>query len=252
MEGVILRKPLIGITCNTLPADGNVMPGMIRTFVNSDYISSVERAGGVPLLLPPVAGYESALAQLAAVDGLILTGGPDVDPRLYGEEPLAQLGTVNHERDRYELLVVIAAEELEKPTLGICRGLQILNVACGGSLHQEISLIEGCNLKHFQTSAQRSALWHTADVEPDSGLSRIVGAGRLPVNSYHHQAVKTLAPGFVITARSQDGIVEAIERPGNRFVVGVQWHPEVLAETNPSMLAQFQALVSHAANCKSG
>ena len=246
MEGVIVSKPLIGITCNSLPAEGNIMPGMIRNLVNNDYITSVELAGGVPLLLPIVFGYESALAQLSAVDGLLLTGGPDVDPWLYGEEPLAQLGTVNHARDRYELSVIKAADELKIPVLGICRGVQMLNVAAGGSLYQEISLIDGCNLKHFQTTAQRDVLWHSVTTEADSALAGIVGAGKLQVNSYHHQAVKAAAPGYVVTARSQDGVVEAIERQGSRFVVGVQWHPELLSASVPSMLALFRALVVHA------
>lgn len=219
------------------------MPGMIRTFVNTDYITSVELAGGVPLLLPIVADYDSVLRQLTAIDGLILSGGPDIDPMLYGEEPLAQIGMVNHERDRYEIMVVKAAEELKKPILGICRGVQILNVAYGGTLYQEVALIDGCNLKHFQTTAQRSAFWHSVIVEPGSRLARIIGSGKQPTNSFHHQSIKTVAPGFVVTARSTDGLIEAIESQEASFIVGVQWHPEVLAANTPSMLALFRALV---------
>ena len=241
-----MRKPLIGITCNSLPAEGNIMPGMTRNLVNTDYISSVELAGGVPLLLPLISGYDSVLSQVAAVDGLILTGGPDIDPLLYGEEPLAQIGTVNHERDRYELLVIQAADELAKPVLGICRGIQMLNVAAGGTLHQEVALIEGCKLSHFQTAAQRNILWHSVNIAPASRIAGIVGVGRQMTNSFHHQSVKAVAPGFAATAHSQDGVIEAIERPGNRFVVGVQWHPELLSASTPAMLALFRALAEQA------
>lgn len=242
-----MRKPLIGITCNMIPMEGNVMPGMTRSFVNDDYISSVVLAGGVPLLLPPVDGWESVVSQVAALDGIILSGGSDVDPALYGKEPLAPIGMVNPARDRYELLVIKAADEQEKPLLGICRGVQMLNVAAGGTLHQEVALIEGCNLKHFQATAQRSAFWHSVNVEPGSRLAGMIGAGRQPANSFHHQAVKTVAPGYVVSARSQDGVIEAIERPGERFVVGVQWHPELLAAVAAPMLALFGALVEQAA-----
>lgn len=245
-----MRRPLIGITCNSVPVEGNVMQGMIRNVLNNDYIASVELAGGAPLLLPLTGDDEAVLAQVAAVDGVLLSGGPDIDPRLFGEEPLAQLGLVNHERDRHELLVVKAAAELAKPIFGICRGVQILNVACGGTLHQEVALVDGCNLRHFQTTAQRDALWHSVDIVPGSLLAGMVGSGRQPVNSFHHQAVKAVAPGFVSAAASPDGLIEAIEQPGDRLVFGVQWHPELLAASMPAMLALFQALVASAAKAR--
>lgn len=240
------RKPIIGITCNTMPMEGTVMPGMARAVANMDYITAVTMAGGVPLLLPPVTDETVVREQVLAVDGLILSGGPDVDPLLFGEEPLEKLGTVNHYRDRHELLAVRAAEDSRKPMLGICRGIQVLNVAYGGTLYQDLSQIEGCGIKHFQTTAQRDALWHTVDLEPASALTRILGQTELRVNSYHHQALKTVAPGFNVAARAKDGVIEAVERPGDFFILGVQWHPEILAATNPAMLAIFQTFV-HAA-----
>ena len=224
------------------------MPGLTRTYVNSDYVIAVTLAGGTPLLLPPVADSAVARAQLAIVDGLLLTGGPDVDPLLYGEEPLAKLGAVNHRRDRYELELVTGAEEAKKPMLGICRGVQIINTAYGGTLYQDLSYSSDYRLNHFQSGAERDVLWHTIDIDPSSSLARIVGSASLAVNSYHHQAVKVAAPGFQVTALSKDGIIEAIERPGDHFVLGVQWHPELLAANIPAMLALFQELVRQAAS----
>ena len=239
-------KPITGVTCNTHWVDQSPMPGITRSVVNTPYITSVVKAGGVPLLLPPVADPEIVRAQVRGIDGLILTGGPDVDPLLFGEEPLAKLGTVNHPRDAYELTAIKAAEEFAKPVLGICRGAQIINVAYGGTLYQDLSYIDGCHLSHFQTVTQSDILWHTVSAEPASALARITGHRQFPVNSYHHQAVKTVAPGFSVTALSADGVVEAIEGPANQFILGVQWHPELLAESNQPALALFQALVEQA------
>ncbi|EGO64975.1 gamma-glutamyl-gamma-aminobutyrate hydrolase family protein [Acetonema longum] len=242
------RKPIIGITCSTIPMEGAVTSGIARACVNMDYITAVTLAGGVPLLLPPITDETIVREQILAIDGLILSGGPDVDPLLFGEEPLEKLGTVNHYRDRHELLAIQAAEDSRKPMLGICRGIQMLNIAYGGTLYQDLSQIEGCSIKHSQTTAQRDALWHTADLEPASALAGILGQTQLPVNSYHHQALKAVAPGFNVTARSKDGVIEAIERPGELFVLGVQWHPEILAATNPAMLALFRAFIHAASN----
>ncbi|HWR42723.1 gamma-glutamyl-gamma-aminobutyrate hydrolase family protein [Sporomusa sp.] len=242
-----MRKPVIGITCNTVLAEGTMLPGMVRAFASTDYIHAVAKAGGVPLLLPPVADPAIARSQVIAIDGLIMSGGPDVDPLLYGEEPLEKLGVVNLCRDEYELLVVKAAAELKKPMLGICRGIQIINVAYGGTLYQDVSQITGCSIKHFQTTAQREALWHTVSIEPQSVLATILGQQAIRVNSYHHQAIKNLAPGFIVTAGSKDGVIEAIELQNEHFVLGVQWHPEMLAEKSPSMLALFEKLVKAAA-----
>lgn len=239
-------KPIIGITCNTLWVEQSPMPGITRSAVNNSYITAVIKAGGVPLLLPPAADPEIVRAQVERIDGLILTGGPDVAPQLFGEEPLAKLGTVNHLRDAYEMLVIKAAEEFGKPMLGICRGVQIINVAYGGALYQDLSYIGSSHLSHFQTVTQNDVLWHTITVEPSSALARIVGHSQFAVNSYHHQSVKTVAPGFTVTALSPDGVIEAIERPGNPFILGVQWHPELLAECNQPALALFQALVREA------
>lgn len=241
-----MRKPIIGITCNTLLVDGAVQPGITRTFVNTPYIDAVALAGGIPLLLPPVTDSALIFDQVRAVDGLILSGGPDIDPLLYKEEPLTNIGTVNHARDQYELQVVQAADKLKKPLLGICRGIQMINVVYGGTLYQDLADIDGCNIKHFQSVSQFNTLWHSIDIEPTSTLAQIIGKNELAVNSYHHQALKTVAPGFTVTAYAKDRVIEAIERQGNHFILGVQWHPELLAEKYAAMLSLFQALVKQA------
>ena len=246
----ILSKPIIGITSNTNLAEGAIIPGMTRVFVSADYIDAVTIAGGIPLLLPPIANLADAREQVMAIDGLILSGGPDVDPFLYGEEPLEKLGTVNLYRDEYELMVIKLASELKKPLLGICRGIQIINVAHGGTLYQDVSHIEGSTIKHFQSVTEKDALWHTVDIDPTSLLATIINRQSLRVNSYHHQALKTVAPKFIITARSKDGVIEAIEHQGDPFILGIQWHPEMLVKKSPAMLLLFEALVKKAIHSK--
>lgn len=241
-----MNKPLIGITCNTTIIEGEVFTGRGRTFVNSDYVASIVRAGGTPLLLPPVLDEAVIKAQVESLDGFVFSGGPDVDPLLYGEEPDSQLGVVNHERDTYEKRLVQLAGELGKPMLGICRGAQIINVACGGSLYQDIVKLDACTIKHMQSSVQRDALWHSAVIEPASKLAAVLGEHKLLVNSYHHQAIKTPAPGFAVVARAQDGTVEAVEREVGPWTIGVQWHPELLSANHASMLALFETLVREA------
>lgn len=241
-----MHKPIIGITCNTTLVEGTAQPGITRTFVNTDYIEAVALAGGVPLLLPSISDPALICEQVLAIDGLILSGGPDIDPLLYGEEPLAKLETVNKNRDHYELSVIQQAAKLKKPILGICRGIQFINVAFGGTLYQDLSYIDNCTIKHSQTTTQRNDLWHSVTVKSSSKLAQIIGQNELLVNSYHHQAVKTVAPDFTIVARAKDQVIEAIERPGEHFVLGIQWHPELLAKQNAFMLSLFQTLVTKA------
>ena len=243
-----MRKPVIGITTNLAAAENTVMTGLFRAFVGADYIQSVVRAGGIPLLLPPVMDPALAYDQLAAVDGLILSGGADINPLLFGEEPIEQLGTVDDCRDRFELELARLAAELKKPVLGICRGVQVLNVAYGGTLFQDLGQIEGGCIKHSQSTTYRDSVTHTVTVEPGSALADILGAETVPVNSFHHQSLKAVAPGLYVAARSQDGVIEAVESRGEHFVLGIQWHPELLTEKYPAMLALFEALVKVAGN----
>jgi putative glutamine amidotransferase len=198
-------KPVVGITrCSRL----------------DDYVESVKRAGGEPLVLDP-AGDPSR--SLDTVDALLLTGGLDVDPALYGETP-HDTTEVDAERDRFEIPLSREAVARDMPVFAICRGVQVLNVAAGGSLVQDIPTAVTTDLQH-SIDVPKDHVAHPVRVTPGTRLASSLGASTA-VNSRHHQAVGQVAPSFVVSAVSEDGVVEAIERPGSTFCVGVQWHPE--------------------------
>lgn len=230
-------KPIIGVT-SSIKEGKTLTTGM-------DNARSVIRAGGAPVVLPSVTD-ESVIERLAeTLDGLLVTGGGDVDPTLYGDEPHPALGEVCPERDRFELAVVRRFLALDKPVFGICRGCQVLNVAAQGDLFQDIhAQADRPLLQHYQ-KAPRGHATHFVDIEAGSRLHGIVQAERLKVNSFHHQAIRRAGEGFVITARSGDGIVEAIEGGRYRFALGVQWHPENMtgAGDRPSQQL-FEAFVA--------
>ena len=233
------KRPIIGITGNF--SDGNCA-------VADGYIRSVLRAGGTPLIIPPYESEGSICNTLESVDGLLLTGGGDINPLFLNEEPLKNLGSINHRRDRQELLLVRLAADRQIPILGICRGIQIMNAALGGSLYQDIySQHSSACIKHSQ-DLDRSYASHTIEVESGSLLSRIFnGESRLPVNSFHHQAIKEAAPGFRICARAVDGIAEAMESTEYKSMLGVQWHPEcMILQGDETMLPLFYWLIGEA------
>ena len=240
-----MNKPLIGITGNIfIDAHDELFPGIHRAYVNNDYIRAVEKAGGTPLILPLIFDSEAIKDQVEAVDGILLSGGYDVHPRFYGEEPLEKLEFILQERDKHEIQIIKIAIELNKPIFGICRGLQILNVALGGSLYQDLSYIEGCYIKHVQSSL-KGATSHSVDIIKGTKLFDILGENII-TNSIHHQAVKDAAPTLEITALSKDGIVEGLEYTGDNYIVAVQWHPEMIFENYPIMLKLFERLIEEA------
>lgn len=236
-----MKKPLIGIVGNLLFDEGGMFPGYDRSYVNNDYIQSTVMAGGAPFILPVIGDYEAVKRQVETVDGIIISGGYDVDPLIYGEEPSQKQGGLCPERDQYDLMVVKAAMELKKPILGICRGMQILNAALGGTVHQDLSQVEGCYIKHNQGSRPEVGS-HSVTVEKRTRLYEILGEEVL-TNSFHHQVLKDIAPGFKVSARAKDGVVEAFEMEEG-FVIGVQWHPEMMTRKgNQIMLGLFKKLV---------
>jgi putative glutamine amidotransferase len=193
--------------------------------VSSAYLVALERAGATAVLLTPAHGEASRRELLAACDGLLLTGGEDVDPALYGQSPHPKLEPVCTIRDEMELLALEQARERGMPVLAICRGIQVLNVAFGGSLIQDLPSQRPAGLLHEQ-EAPLTDRWHDARVESSSLLGEIVGVGARPVNSYHHQAVDRVGEGLRPVAWSEDGVVEGLEAEASPWVVGVQWHPE--------------------------
>lgn len=236
-----MKKPLIGIVGNLLIDQGGMFPGYERAYVNNDYVQSVAKVGGAPIILPLISDYEEVKTQIEAVDSIIISGGYDVNPLIYGEEPVQKQGFLCPERDEYDLMVIKVAMELNKPILGICRGLQILNAALGGSMYQDLSQIEGCYIKHVQESRPEVA-GHSVEVVKGTKLYDILGE-KITTNSFHHQAVKDLAPGFKVAARAKDGVIEAIEKEDG-FVIGIQWHPEMMArKDNEVMINLFKKLV---------
>lgn len=213
--------------------------------VPTDYVEAVRRARGVPWILPlfSITGDRREPSDyLVDMDGLLLSGGVDLDPARFGEEPLPGLGSVSPERDDFELALTRYALGKGIPILAICRGIQVLNVAAGGSLYQDIESQVGGALGHYQ-KAPRWHPVHTISLSRETRLAEIIGSSRMSVNSLHHQAVRELGKGMVVAARAPDGIVEAIERPDAPFVIGVQWHPENMVKTSPPMHDLFMAFV---------
>jgi len=237
-------RPLIGIT-----ADYDGETGRFQ--VNEGYTGGIEKAGGVPAVLPPTGDFKTLEAWLGRVDGLLLTGGGDLDPVWMGEEPIEALGTIVPERDQAEIQLTRLALRKDTPILAVCRGIQVLAVAVGGSIYQDLASQKPEVLKHFQ-KAPRWYPTHAVELFPGSLLGRClkgktVTQGMLRVNSFHHQAVKEVCAPFVVTARARDGVIEAIESTTHTFVVGVQWHPEAMWDRDPAFLGLFEALVEAAA-----
>jgi putative glutamine amidotransferase len=233
--------PLIGLTTSV-----TVGASPERAYTNATYIRAVQQAGGIPVLLPPQLDLASLEALWSRLDALLLTGGGDIDPARYGEDPHSTVYEVSEARDALELTLSRRAVEDEVPVLAICRGVQVLNVALGGSLHQDIpSHVPGA-LPHSQKE-DRTRPTHAVKVMGEgTRLGAIVGSLELDVNSMHHQAIKKLGQGLREVAWAPDGVIEGLELAGDRFVVGVQWHPEELVGHDAAARNLFAALVEAA------
>lgn len=236
-----MTKPLIGILGNLFIMGEGMFPGIERAYVNNDYVEAVEKAGGVPIIIPIVNDEEVIKNQIKNVDGIILSGGYDVNPQCYGEEPQQKLGFIFPKIDKYHLKAIEYCAKFKKPLLGICRGMQILNVAYGGTLYQDLEYIEGCNIKHVQNS-KRNDPGHVVEMVEGSLLYDILGS-KVLTNSFHHQCIKKIAPGLKVTAVAKDGVIEAIESEEDVFIIGVQWHPEMMAQDSAPMLNIFKELI---------
>jgi len=233
-----INAPVIGILANLLIVDEVPFPGLERASVTYDYISAVEAAGGIPVLIPVVGAAATIRRQIALVDGVLATGGYDPDPLLWGEQPNRRIEFVFPEVDQHQIAAVRIATELGKPLLGICRGLQIINVAFGGTLYQDLSLIPDSYIQHYQKSP-KYAHGHTVTLVKDSALAGIFETDVIATNSFHHLAIKDVAPGFTMSAYAPDGVIEGIERTVGSPVLAVQWHPEMMYAKHPEMLRVF-------------
>ncbi|MBA2712135.1 MAG: gamma-glutamyl-gamma-aminobutyrate hydrolase family protein [Rubrobacteraceae bacterium] len=231
------RRPTIGVTAATESVSYGAWSAVPAVVSPASYVRAVQRAGGRPvLLLPDPEDAEDPAGVLDIIDALIVTGGGDVDSSLYGQEPHPETSSVREERDAYELALVRAAIGRGMPTLGICRGMQVLNIAYGGGIEQHLPDVVG-HEDHRHTPGAFAD--HEVDLETGSLAARAVGAERAPVKSHHHQGVREIGEGLVVTGRSDDDTVEALEDPSCPFVLGVLWHPE---EDEKSQL--IKALVS--------
>jgi putative glutamine amidotransferase len=240
-------KPLIGVTPDFNAGDRKEWGGREPTyFLRARYIRAIEELGGIPIVLPLVAGLSNRRRLLAGVNGLLLTGsGPDLSPTLYGERQRYKFRVMSERRATFELAMSQLAGAGDVPVLGICGGMQAMNVALGGSLYQDIPSQFPTHLEHRQrTPATR--LSHAVTVTSGSLLRRIVRTVTMRVNSSHHQSVKEVAPSLIASALAPDGVVEAIESPAHRFFLGIQWHPEFLFEQHRLHRRLFEAFLQAA------
>jgi putative glutamine amidotransferase len=218
-----------------------------RTGLNSAYVRSVLAAGGVPIMLSPLMGPSYAARALDGVDGLVLTGGEDMDPAWYHADPHPRTNPPSRERDLFELGLFAAARQREVPILGICRGIQVVNVALGGTLWQDLPSERPGAVDHYPEAA-RSERTHLVRLQPGSLTASALGGNEVRVNSFHHQAVRDLAPKLVATGWTEDGLIEAVESlPGQPWLLAVQWHPEEMHnEVRSPDRGLFRALVERA------
>jgi putative glutamine amidotransferase len=243
-----MTAPIIGVTTSSEVTS----KGVARAFLNASYIRAVERAGGVPLLLTPYHSPDALKRFAEQVDGLLLTGGGDIDPVRFGEQTHPKTDLISPERDVLELeRVTRQAIDSGLPLLAICRGLQVVNVALGGSLHQHVPDVFGESIAHSQPGG-RSDRTHDVAIEAGSLLARVSRAEQVRVNSFHHQAINVLGDGLKPVAWSDDKVIEGVEMPGARgFMLAVQWHPEELVEVDPAAARLFETLVAEAAKRRS-
>mgnify|MGYP003291221111 CR=1 FL=1 len=226
------RRPIIGITANYSDIDATV---------RDRYYKQIISAGGVPVIIPPVADAAIITDTLDKVDGILLTGGGDYNPLWCGEEPSPKLHNINRERDAAELMLTRLAYNRQIPMLGICRGIQIMNVLEGGTLYQDIPTERLDAVKHSM-QAPYDRIVHEVFIEPDTPLYDLYGS-RLMVNSCHHQAVCEIGSRLCVMAKSPDSIIEALYRPDKRFVQAVQWHPEMIFEKDPTAVSIVKSFV---------
>jgi putative glutamine amidotransferase len=235
------RPPLIGLTMSI-----TVKKKPERVYLNTAYIQAVQQAGGVPVPLPPYLDGGARRQLFRTLDGVLLTGGADVDPRRFKEDPHPTVYDVSVERDELEIRLVEHSIDRAVPLLAICRGIQVLNVALGGTLHQDVKSAPGTAIDHSQKRGRHRST-HPVRIEPGSRLAKVIGAHELAVNSFHHQAIKDLGRGLRAVAFAPDDLIEGAELEDDlRFVLGVQWHPEELAPKQEAARRLFRALVEAA------
>ncbi|WP_238884716.1 gamma-glutamyl-gamma-aminobutyrate hydrolase family protein [Clostridium sp. YIM B02551] len=235
-----MRKKKIGIVPNlTIICDGRVV-GDEKIQVNADYANAISKVGAIPIILPVINDEDYIEEIISSLDGVVLSGGGDINPLYYGEEPKPLQGSISAARDEFDLRVIKNALNFNKGILGICRGIQAINVFFGGSLHQDISYGYKDYLKHSQVGDNDIAT-HTVDFIDGGNLVKLFGKS-ISTNSFHHQSINRLGKDLIATGFSKDGVIEAIEMQGNNKVFGVQWHPEKM-RNNDDMTRMFKYFI---------
>ncbi len=215
-----------------------------RQFVSDAYIQAVKSVGGLPIILPLIKSKTVIQEYVELCDGFLFCGGGDITPLLFGQEPETNVGKTDIALDLFQIRLMKAILETDKPVLAICRGMQILNVACGGTIYQDINLVDFETINHMQNSVSRKDISHKVIFEPDTMTHKILGTFAY-TNSFHHQSVDRLGKGLTVSGFTGDAIVEAIEMPSHSFVLGVQWHPESMLDCS-NMKQLFYALIRYA------
>lgn len=233
------NRPVIGICGSHNVAERQL-------FIRENYMQSVLRAGGLPVMLPQIADRETAQALLENLDGLLLAGGGDVAPSCYGEKAIPACGEADAQRDSFELTMIPLALERKMPIFGICRGIQVLCVAMGGTLYQDIETQRGIERARHEQPAPYNVPVHTVCFEPDGFFARLLGAQSMQANSMHHQSIKDPGGRLVVEGQTEDGIIEAVRGAESDDVFAVQFHPEYLAEESESAAKLFDCLVEKA------
>ena len=237
-----MEKPLIGIVSSIeFNQSDDIMPNLERIYVNDDYVQAVEKAGGNPIILPVISDTDNIERQVQMCDGMVFTGGCDINPKFFNGNSNAKSGFSYLRIDKFQIKVINKALELNKPSLCVCRGHQLLNVVCGGTIYQDISEIANNPLKHDQESPRYEAT-HKIKTADDTVLREIFGE-EIWVNSFHHQCINKLGKNLKIAAVASDGIIESVQHEGKNFFVSTQWHPEMMISFDNFMLPLFERLV---------
>jgi putative glutamine amidotransferase len=216
-----------------------------------DYINAVMLSGGVPLVMPNIEGEDNINALAGLADGILFSGGEDVHPRYFNEDIKVDNLHICEKRDKFEMQLAEKVLTMDIPVLGICRGMQLLNIAAGGSIYQDIGTQYKTGIRHSNTQSSKADLIHKIKFEEKTKLHDLYGKQLMGVNSFHHQAVKDLAVVFKASAYAEDGLLEAYELDGDRFFVGLQWHPEMLFEKYPEELEIFKCFIENAREYRS-
>ena len=242
------RIPLIGVTADLtgVPAKRNHPAPEPALYLPQRYCRAVQEVGGMPLILPPIASRNGVRRMLQALDAILISGGNfDIHPSYYGEKPIHALGLIKEERTEFELELVDLALKQNLPLLGICGGAQAINVALGGSLYQDI-VTQLPNATEHEQGVKKDKGCHSIRIHPGTRLRQIVQRQTMEVNTTHHQAVRKVGKGLAINATAEDGLIEGLESSDHRFVLGVQWHPEILAHKDPCERRIFSSFIAAA------